>query len=99
MKAYAVEAPNPKNTYQSIVSELIQRYSSDKKFLPRSIYRKAIGDGVRTITYGAHTSEAASGKSGRLVTRITEAEIHQPTLTLCHRLAMTMPNLFHTYVL
>ena len=32
VKAYAVEAPNPKDTYQSIVSELVQRYSPDKNY-------------------------------------------------------------------
>ena len=90
----AIKAPSPRDTHQPIVSELVQRYSSDKKLLPRSTHRKAIGKGVRTITYGAHTSDAASGKSGRHVTKITEADIHQPTLTLCHRLAMTMPKPF-----
>ena len=93
-RACTLEVPSPRDTYQSITSELLQRYSSDKHLLPKSTYRKAKGDGVRTITYWAHTSEAASGKSGRHVTKITEADIHQPTLTLCHRLAMTMPNPF-----
>ena len=31
------------------------RYVNDSHLLPRSSYRKALGDGVRTITYGAHT--------------------------------------------
>ena len=62
--------------------------------MPRSTYRKAIGEGVRTITYGAHTSNAASGKSGKHVTLITESVKHNATLTLCHRLATTMPKPF-----
>ena len=43
---------------------------------------------------GAHTSNAASGKSGKHVTLITESVNHGPTLTLCHRLATTMPSPF-----
>ena len=69
-------------------------YMSNDRFIPRSTYRKSIGDGIRTITYGAHTSSAASTKSSRFVTNVTEAASHQPCLTLCHRLATTMPRSF-----
>ena len=37
----ALEVPSPRDTYQSITSELLQRYSSDKHLLPKSTYRKA----------------------------------------------------------
>ena len=40
---------------------------------PRSSYQEAPGEGVRTITYGAHTSRAASDRSGRCVTHVTFA--------------------------
>ena len=55
------------------------------------MYRKAIGEGIRTITYGAHTSLAASKKSRKFVTNITTADRHQPALLLCHKLATLMP--------
>ena len=80
--------------YEAISAEILQQYSQNVRLIPRTSYRKAIGDGIRTITYGAHTSEAASGKSGKHVTLITESVNHNPTLTLCHRLATTMPKPF-----
>ena len=49
---------------------------------------------MRAITYRAHTSNAASEKSGKHVANITESEVHQMTVTLCHQLATTMPRKF-----
>ena len=89
-----VTPPGDKTRYEAISVELLQKYSQNLRLIPRSTYRKAIGEGVRTITYGAHTSNAASGKSGKHVTLITESMNHNPTLTLCHRLATTMPKPF-----
>ena len=89
-----VNSPRDKTRYEAISVELMQQYSQNLRLIPRSTYRKAIGDGVRTITYGAHTSNAASGKSGKHVSLITESVNHNPTLTLCHRLATTMPKPF-----
>ena len=86
--------PGDKARYDAISAEILQQYSQNIRFIPRSTYRKAIGEGVRTITYGAHTSNAASGKSGKHVTLITESVNHNPILTLCHRLATTMPKPF-----
>ena len=86
--------PGDKARYDAISAEILQQYSQNIRLIPRSTYRKAIGEGVRTITYGAHTSNAASGKSGKHVTLITESVNHNPTLTLCHRLATTMPKPF-----
>ena len=83
-----------KTRYEAISVELSAEILTNLRLIPRSTYRKAIGDGVRTITYGAHTSNAASGKSGKHVTLITESMNHNPTLTLCHRLATTMPKPF-----
>ena len=87
-----VASPGDKTRYEAR-SELLQQYSQNIRLIPRSTYRKAIGEGVRTRTYGAHTSNAASGKSGKHVTLITESVNHGPTLTLCHR-ATTMPQPF-----
>ena len=77
--------------YLSITSELLNLFLNDPQLAPRSSYRKAIGEGVRTITYGAHTSLAALQKSHRFVTNITTADNHQPVLLLCHKLATLMP--------
>ena len=82
-----VSHPGDKTRYDAISAELLQQYSQNIRLIPRSTYRKAIGEGVRTITYG-------SGKSGKHVTLITESVNHGPTLTLCHRLATTMPSPF-----
>ena len=77
--------------YLSITSELLNLLFNDPHLLPRSSYRKAIGEGVRTFTYGAHTSLAALQKSHKLVTNITTADNHQRVLLLCHKLATLMP--------
>ena len=42
-------------------------YGNDPKLIPRSTYRKNVGEGIRTITYGAHTSLVASERSGKLL--------------------------------
>ena len=57
--------------------ELINSYLHDNQLVPRSTYRKAIGEGIRTITYGAHTSLAAHKRSNKFVTNITTAEKHE----------------------
>ena len=77
--------------YLSITSELLNLLLNDPHLVPRSSYRKAIGEGVRTITYGAHTSLAALQKSHKFVTNITTADNHQRVLLLCHKLATLMP--------
>ena len=82
--------PGDKARYEAISVEILQQYSQNIRLIPRSTYRKAIGEGVRTKSNGAHTSNAASGKSGKHVTLITESMNHNPTLTLCHRLATTI---------
>ena len=56
--------------YLNITSELLNLYLNDHHLVPRSSYRKAIGEGARTITYGAHTSLAALQKSHKFVTNI-----------------------------
>ena len=77
--------------YLNITSELLNLFLNDPQLVPRSSYRKAIGEGIRTITYGAHTSLAAVQKSHKFVTNITTADNHQSTLLLCHKLAALMP--------
>ena len=77
--------------YLTITSELLNLLLNDSHLVPRSSYRKAIGEGVRTITYGAHTSLAALQKSHKFVTNITTADNHQRVLLLCHKLATLMP--------
>ena len=62
--------------YLSITSELLNVLLNNPLVL-RSSYRKPIGEGVRTITYGAHTSLAALQKSHKFVTNITTADNHQ----------------------
>ena len=49
----AVTSPGDKTRYEAISEELLQQYSQNIRLIPRSTYRKAIGDGVRT-TYGAY---------------------------------------------
>ena len=63
-----------------LTGELLNMYLNDHHLVPRSTYRKAIGEGMRTITYGAHTSLAASKKSHKFVTNITTADMHQSDL-------------------
>ena len=77
--------------YLSITSELLNLFLNDTHLVPRSSYRKAIGEGIRTITYGAHTSLAALQKSHKFVPNITTADNHQHALLLCHKLATLMP--------
>ena len=73
MKAHAVEAPNPKDTYQSIVSELIQRYTSDKKLLPKSTCRLTFQNlpvqrdhWEKSMFGAAHPNRASSSKIGSM---------------------------------
>ena len=55
-----VEASTDQDSYLAITQELLNIYLNDQQLIPRSTYRKAIGEGVRTITYGAHTSFSSS---------------------------------------
>ena len=50
--------------------------------------------GIRTITYGAHTSLVASERSGKFVTNVTTAVGHEICLAKCHKLATLMPEKF-----
>ena len=86
-----VEASTDQESYLAITQELLNIYLNDPQLIPRSTYRKAIGDGVRTITNGAHTSLAAQKKSHKFITNITTAERHEAALLLCHKLATLMP--------
>ena len=78
--------------YLNITNELLNVYLNDHHLVPRSSYRKAIGEGVRTITYGAHTSLVAVQKSHKFVTNMTTADNHQHALLLCHKLATHLEN-------
>ena len=78
-------------SYLAITQDLLNIYLNDPLLIPRSTYRKAIGEGVCTITYGAHTSLAAYKKSHKFITNITTAEKHESALMLCHKLATLMP--------
>ena len=69
-------------------------YGNDPKLIPRSTYRKNVGEGIRTITYGAHTSLVASDRSGKFVTNVTTAVGHEICLMKCHKLATSMPERF-----
>ena len=69
-------------------------YGNDPKLIPRSTYRKNVGEGIRTITYGAHTSLVASERSGKFVTNVTTAVGHEVCLMKCHKLATLMPEKF-----
>ena len=69
-------------------------YGNDPKLIPRSTYRKNVGEGIRTITYGAHTSLVASECSGKFVTNVTTAVGHEVCLMKCHKLATLMPEKF-----
>ena len=86
-----VEASIDQDSYLAVTQDLLNIYLNDPMLIPRSTYRKAIGEGVRTITYGAHTSLAAYKKSHRFITNITTAERHEMALLLCHKLATLMP--------
>ena len=63
-----VRATKGKSHYLSITNDLFNLYGNDPKFIPRSTYRKSVGEGIRALTYGAHTSQAASDRSGKFVT-------------------------------
>ena len=67
---------------------------NDPKLIPRSTYRKNVGEGIRAITYGAHTSLVASERSGKFVTNVTTAVGHEICLAKCHKLATLMPEKF-----
>ena len=54
-------------SYMDIAGELLNVYLNDHHLTPRSTYRKAIGECICTITYGAPTSLAASKKSHKFV--------------------------------
>ena len=86
-----VEASIDQESYLAVTQDLLNIYFNDPVLIPRSTYRKAIGEGVRTITYGAHTSLAAYKKSHKFITNITTAERHELALLLCHKLATLMP--------
>ena len=90
-----VEASIDQDSYLAVTQDLLNIYFNDPMLIPRSTYRKAIGEGMRTITYGAHTSSAAYiyiyKKSRRFITNITTAERHETALLLCHKLATLMP--------
>ena len=86
-----VAASTDPESYLAITQDLLNIYLNDSVLIPRSTYRKAIGQGVRTITYGAHTSLAAYKKSHKFITNITTAERHEAALLLCHKLATLMP--------
>ena len=75
-----VAASTDQESYLSITQDLLNIYLNDPLLIPRSSYRKAIGEGVRTITYGAHTSLAAHKKSHKFITNITTAEKHEAAL-------------------
>ena len=73
-----VEASTDQESYLAITQDLLNLYLNDPLLIPRSSYRKAIGEGVRTITYGAHTSLAAQKKSHKFIKKnITTAKKHE----------------------
>ena len=85
----AVKATKGKSQYLSITNDLFNMYGNDPKLVPRSTYRKNVGEGIRTITYGAHTSLVASERSGKFVTHVTTAGGHEVCLMKCHKMALT----------
>ena len=89
-----VRATKGKSLYLSLTNDLFNMYGNDPKLIPRSTYRKNVGDGIRTITYGAHTSLVASDRSGKFVTNVTTAVGHELCLMKCHTLATLMPEKF-----
>ena len=86
-----MEASIDQDSYLAVTQDLLNIYFNDPMLIPRCTYRKAIGEGVRPITYGAHTSLAAYKKSHKFITNITTAERHEVALLLCHKLATLMP--------
>ena len=89
-----VKATKGKSQYLSLTNDLFNLYENDSKLIPRSTYRKNVGEGIRTITYGAHTSLVASERSGKFVTNVTTAVGHEICLAKCHKLATLMPEKF-----
>ena len=63
-----------------LTNDLFNMYGNASKLIPRSTYRKNVGEGIRTITYGAHTSLVASDRSGKFVTNVTSAVGHEVCL-------------------
>ena len=90
----AVRATKGKSQYLSLTNDLFNMYGNDPKLIPRSTYRRNVGDGIRTITYGADTSLVASDRSGKFVTNVTTAVGHELCLMKCHKLATLMPERF-----
>ena len=78
----------------SLTTDLFNLHGNDPKLIPRSTCRKNVGDGIRTITYGAHTSLVASDRSDKLITNVTSAVGHELCLYKCHKLATLMPEKF-----
>ena len=89
-----VKATKGKSLYLTLTNDLFNMYGNDPKLIPRSTYRKNVGEGIRTITYGAHTSLVASERSGKFVTNVTTAVGHEVCLAKCHKLATLMPEKF-----
>ena len=89
-----VRATKGKSQYLTLTNDLFNMYGNDPKLIPRSTYRKNVGEGIRTITYGAHTSVVASDRSGKFVTNVTTAVGHEVCLMKCHKLATLMPEKF-----
>ena len=89
-----VKATKLKSQYLALTNDLFNMYGNDPKLIPRSTYRKNVGEAIRTITYGAHTSLVASERSGKFVTNVTTAVGHEICLMKCHKLATLMPEKF-----
>ena len=89
-----VKATKGKSQYLSLTNDLFNMYGNDSKLTPRSTYRKNVGEGIRTITHGAHTSLVAFDRSGKFVTNVTTAVGHELCLIKCHKLATLMPEKF-----
>ena len=89
-----VRATKGKSQYLALTNDLFNMYGNDPKLIPRSTYRKNVGEGIRTIAYGAHTSLVASERSGKFVTNATTAVGHEVCLMKCHKLATLMPEKF-----
>ena len=83
-----------KSLYLSLTNNLFNLYGNDPKLIPRSTYRKNVGEGIRTISYGAHTSLVASDRSGKFITNVTSAVGHELCLHKRHKLATLMPEKF-----
>ena len=90
----AVKATKGKSQYLTLTNDLFNMYGNDPKLIPRSTYRKNVGEGIRTITYGAHTSFVVSERSEKFVTNVTTAVGHEVCLMKCHKLATLMPEKF-----